>query len=243
MIIYITIISISIIICISIYYLLFTESFQGSNKDFDSANLDTFSKQLTTQVKVAGQKEYEKASQYALEMLCMRKGYDVEKDNLEGKEKDLGFRCTHTKQTCQRDSRYPSTSKNPYIIWDDRADLCINGMEAFRTFCYEQDPLLQYNISEETCKTTRPYCMSKLERFNGDCYKTFFQTLLTTMFGDFMGKILSQIAIIDVVSMIDSAARGDFDGAGGGASSYGGIGTAIASSNLPDNRTYQTDDF
>jgi hypothetical protein len=238
------IIIIFVIFVILLYYYTIIEKFQGKNSDFESANLNTFSNQLTTQVKVAGTKEYEKASQYALEMLCMRKGYEVDKHDLSEQEQNLGFRCKHTKQTCKRDSRYPSTSKNVYTIWEPYRNECIYGLEEYRKFCYEQDKLLKYNIDEETCKTTRIYCMSKLEKFDGDCYKDFITSMMTYMFGDFIGKMIAKFAnsftILGLISVVDSAARGDELGS----ISLLGIGDIVELSKADfDTRTYQTDDF
>jgi hypothetical protein len=237
---------------IIIFILLFiityfiTKSFEGfgSDKDIQDANMDTFSQQLTGRVKVAGPDEFKKASQFALEMLCSRKGYQVDKYDLDEQSKELGFRCKHTEQTCKRDSRFPSTSKNPYTIWDNTINECKFGLEEYRNFCNKQDKLLKYNIEDETCKTTRIYCMSKLEKFDGDCYKDFITTLFSFMFGDFMGKIMAKIAnsftILGLISMVESGARQDDIGAMG----LLGVGDIIELSRADfDTRTYKVDDF
>lgn len=224
-----------------VLYFFIKKSFEGFSSEMQDANLDSFSEVLSGSVKVAGPEEYKKASQFALEMLCHRKGYEVEKHNLDDQSKELGFRCKHTEQSCKRDSRFPSTSKNPYTIWDNIINECKYGLEEYRNFCYKQDKLLKYDIDTETCKTTRIYCMSKLEKFDGDCYKDFTTTLFSYMFGDFIGKILARgISIINPFAWIESSARGDDVGATG----MLGIGDAIELSRADfDTRTYQVDEF
>jgi len=78
--------------------------------------------------RVATELDNKRAVKYALEEMCKNRGYAW----LQGAD-EFTFDCKHTKETCLRESTYPSTQQKPYYEWreygsDDANKAGYNGV-------------------------------------------------------------------------------------------------------------------
>ena len=97
---------------------------------------------------VAEEDDYIKAADYAMDQMCIHKGYRVVHvpagsmvDEYDPDTKTITKvvleegrnECRHTEQSCKAASKFPSTEDEMYLEWKDGN--CIMGNEAFREFC------------------------------------------------------------------------------------------------------------
>lgn len=159
------------IIIIILYFIFFT---QGEH----------FTQQVATE------RDIKLAQKNVLQKICIDKGYNWK----EGGD-EFSYDCLHTKQTCLRDSIYPTyADKAPtYYEWrsEPNNDRCIIGNEAFREFCEKEG--LTYSPDSGKCKTNKKYCSSKgLPYCNGDCYIPPLQWVSEQVFGTTLGRTIAQ---------------------------------------------------
>lgn len=162
----------------------------------------------TGNLRVATELDRKKAMKYALRTLCEKGGYAW----YESPEDQFIYDCKHTKETCNKESVYPTKEgKSPkYYEWRDISSpdgqiisnripptvqsqngFCILGNESFRKTC--EDEYLNYNKGDGTCKTTKPYCNSKLLAYcNGDCFESPDTMILSRLFGNTLSRPLTQ---------------------------------------------------
>lgn len=108
---------------------------------------------------------------------------------------ELMYDCLHTRETCLRDSVYPTLEDKPPKYYEWRAepgnDRCIIGNEAFRDMCEKEG--LTYDPETGKCRTNRPYCMSKgLPFCNGDCFVPPMQWLWEQIVGTTLARTMAQ---------------------------------------------------
>jgi hypothetical protein len=135
--------------------------------------------------KIASDEQLEDAFDYAIIKIAKEKGYSAS-------IKDGQLFIEHTKETCNRDSAFPSTDTKIYMEWKDGN--CVLGNEAFRQFCSEKK--LDFNSDTLECKTNRAYCREKDVAWdNNDCKTNgsmdagafFFGDTITRQAGKFIG--------------------------------------------------------
>jgi hypothetical protein len=84
-------------------------------------------------LRVANEIDHKRAVKYAIKKLC-EKNYYIWREG----RGEFDYECTHTKESCEKDSIYPTPKYgNPkYYEWRDTdGGKCILGNESFRTFC------------------------------------------------------------------------------------------------------------
>lgn len=148
-----------------------------------------------------------RALKYALKQICEEKGYKWYDDA----SNEFIYDCRHTKETCENESIYPTPEDQipQYYEWRDSDSpdgetiekripptvqkpdgYCIMGNEEFRKLCLKED--LVYNTSNGECKTTKPYCNSKLLAFcDNDCYEPPNTMVLSKLFGNTLSRTLT----------------------------------------------------
>lgn len=158
----------------------------------------------TGNLRVATEMDRKRAMKYALRTLCEKGGYAW----YESPEDQFIYDCKHTKETCNRDSIYPTKEgKSPkYYEWrdvqtadgqvltnrvpktiQDQDGFCILGNEEFRKTC--EGEYLRYNKNDGTCVTTRPYCNSKLLAYcKNDCFESPDTMILSRLFGNTLSR-------------------------------------------------------
>jgi hypothetical protein len=98
----------------------------------------------------ATEKDIGAALAYTNKTMCENRGYVFEQFP------DGTFDCSHTKQTCLRDSE---DADKPYLEWNTKINKCIYGMEEFKKYCNGIDKL-RYDKNIGTCHVTENSCKS-----------------------------------------------------------------------------------
>jgi hypothetical protein len=150
-------------------------------------------KEHYTEQKIATQLDEDRATKAAFKHFCKKKGYTW----IDGSS-ELNWDCVHTRQTCLKDSIYPTLAdKDPqYYEWraEPNNQRCIIGNEGFRDFCEKEG--LTYDTETGICKTNLKYCNSKgLPFCNGDCFIPPLQWLSEQVLGTTLGRTLSQVSV------------------------------------------------
>lgn len=129
---------------------------------------------------------------------------------------EFDYDCFYTKQSCLKDSVYPTVEDKPPEYFEWRAEpgnsRCIIGNEAWREFCEKEG--LSYDPENGKCKTNGQYCMSKgLPFCNGDCYVPPMQWLSEQVLGTTLGRTLAQASaerwIAEGICRADDAIKED----------------------------------
>jgi hypothetical protein len=123
-------------------------------------------REYITAPRLATDKDFEKAFEYALERVCTDKGFTPGPDGT----------CMLNENTC-KNGRHGLPG---YVIWTDGK--CMMGNEPYRKFC--RDKGLRFNESIGRCQTTQAYCSNKQVSWkNGDCHVPGEQKAAEFIFG------------------------------------------------------------
>lgn len=136
---------------------------------------------------IATKEDITNAYKYAYQEMCKSKGF---KFNTTGNEV-LNFSCSHTEETCKRDSSFlnGSNSKNinDHLEWRPNSKQCVIAYKDYRDFC--ENEKLDYDENIGQCKVNKKYCECKgVEYKSGDCKYREGQRETATV----TGKTLSQ---------------------------------------------------
>jgi hypothetical protein len=159
-----------------------------------------------TEQKIATDRDVNLAIKELYRKRCLNKGY-VWKDSGDVKNQsnvlssgtdEFTYDCLHNRDTCLRDSVYPTYADEVPKYYEWRAepgnDRCIIGNEGFREFCEKEG--LTYNAETGQCKTNRPYCFNKgLPFCNGDCFVPPIQWVSEQIFGTTLGRTVAQASL------------------------------------------------
>jgi|GWRWMinimDraft_5_1066013.scaffolds.fasta_scaffold06545_1 hypothetical protein len=161
-----------------------------------------------TQQQIATDRDILLATKEAFRKRCVNNGYiwkesgDVKTSTatnqpsvLSSGTDEFRYDCLHTRETCLKNSIYPTYAEDPpsYYEWRSEPgnDRCVIGNEGFRDFCEKEG--LTYEPETGNCKTNKQYCFNKgLPFCNGDCYVPPGQWLSEQIFGTTLGRTLAQ---------------------------------------------------
>lgn len=139
--------------------------------------------------------DWTQAHFYALKKIAIDKGYIVFNEDNRG----LNFEAKHTKETCRQFQ--DSIDDNITLEWHNNK--CVMVPKILKTMCNETDEDLIYNVGDSTCRTTCKYCRKKLTEWDGtDCFLPPTKRITTTLFGDTLGKVISETSIDTLISSV-----------------------------------------
>lgn len=126
---------------------------------------------------LATDEDIDNAINYAYKRVCEDRGYTY----IQFAD---GFDCVHTRETCLRDTRYPSTDTNKYLEWN-MDNKCVIGMEAFRNYCHtSNNGKLRYDDRRGTCHVTPQSCSDWGADWTGDdCHVPWDQKVTEAVVG------------------------------------------------------------
>jgi hypothetical protein len=173
-----------------------------------------FSQQIEsyTAQNIATDRDHNLAIKEAFRKRCINKGYiwkesgDIKNPTGQnqpgvlssGGIDEFTYDCLHSRETCLRDSVYPTYEDQAPQYYEWRAepgnDRCIIGNEGFREFCEKEG--LTYDPETGKCKTNGKYCMNKgLPFCNGDCFIPPLQWINEQIFGVTLARTISQASV------------------------------------------------
>ncbi len=140
--------------------------------------------------------DWVKAHYYALKRMAIDKGYTITKEDAEG----VTFEAKHTKETCAKYQN--SIDESIGLEWHNK---CIMVPKAINRICKDTDAKLIYNVDNGTCRTTCDYCRTKSSEWASDtkdCYLPPSKRIMTVLFGNSLGKILSESSLDTTISKL-----------------------------------------